>query len=709
MKRRNRSDESRGSLNLTKSLKTLNNRSSSNRFLCLVLVIYRSKNARTLLLKIRIDSIHIIDILLRLSPGSVTGGWPIDGNSHLDSLSGSVCQESFGLRLVRLYLSLVGCESRKNSSNQTTQLSSESKLIVFRSLARFIKLSTVEESDRDDETSRRVSNRMFKNEFSDQSGYNSFVSLTTTAPAKFTRNDTVADHHPERRSPEMIIPSNLLGVDPCDENSHRFESFSEAFLIQNQGYTTHFNQNDESDEKFKLNQKPDLKNSSDSNHDVYHKSSQRDEEHFSPDSPLKLLRLLNPIILSTLLDTMPDIFTNQILQNNHKNPVRNSRCDDAIGGGSVKLELVWSLMSILRDLWRLNYYSCGTGHGRDDDCDESMAEEDRKSLEGLVGRISCYFVFGDENVFKVDLATRRILDELNLIYCDLVSLLSLSRNRSKSNNNIKQTKTDSKFKIQLGRVGDYIIERVLKRQENEVFKRILDVDDFRSVLGVIWLLIKKGSKDHSRSSDGIRGDDRSDGDAAGEDEGEDACEDISSKVLEGLVDYLEALKLNSEVRALGYEFIFKIFVLDDLRGSDCFETLDQFSETTQLRLVELVLKLPKLIFELGNKNPRFTIMILSFLHRLVSRPMNFFRECLPGLIKQLVPLFCYYSSNPATANKRDNRDGEDEMRMISLGLYSKMPSECQLLMRSIAWYLVNQDDIPCEGLRFAIERAGATV
>jgi len=259
---------------------------------------------------------------------------------------------------------------------------------------------------------------------------------------------------------------------------------------------------------------------------------------------------------------------------------------------------------------------------------------------------------------------KHLLQHLNLMYCDLVSLLALVK--PDCNNTVA---------IQLNRVGNYIT-RLL---ENKVISTNsiagpMHPDAFRGIFPIIWSLLRHDLMQRANPKA--------------------ERESWASRVIEAFIDHLNYLNPTSELKYLGINFLARLCIMDDLPGCQLACELDVLSPETQGKIREWMMGLPKLLWQLGTKSPATTHLVLSFLHRVVSRPMMFFHCCLAELGRLLAPFFS--STHPATG------------RPIP-GPYGRLPSSCRILAEGICWFLLNHSSPPSGPLTSALRSCHPTL
>ncbi|WAR53669.1 hypothetical protein PtB15_3B177 [Puccinia triticina] len=570
---------------------------------CSIIIFFASSALSHIFADIRVDAIYIIDILLEVAPDCIVAGWPRDKRVDLQ-LNGSDTQSTNlpqqpGLRLLQLYLSLlsIGSDSATPglSSTSSNQLSGNSKLAVLKSLARFIRAATSLDNQQSSKNSMPL--WIFRGAFRKERDFDTFRVLLT-------------ESEPHAQDESASTSYTIDGERYDSTNSHMFERFSEAFLEP---------------DSFQEN----ITNPSGLSAESSGSANQATNRHSTPDNSLHLLRTMHPVMLSIFLDTAPAAFQAELSSNSG-----TLTSSSSAASVSPSLELVNCVISSLHRLWQASMAA-----------DLAIEPKDVKSLETILMKMSPYFIFGGDDIIPQGADLKHLLQNLNLMYCDLVSLLAL----------VKPDYSNT-VAIQLNRVGNYITHLL----ENKVISMNGSTgpmlpEAYCGIFPIIWSLLKHDliQRDNPKAE----------------------RESWASRVVEAFIDHLNGLSPNSELKFLGVNFLARLCIMDDLPGCQMACELDILTPETQEKMRQWMMGLPKLLWQLGNKNPASSHLVLSFLHRVVSRPMAFFENCLVDLPPLLVPFFSI--------------DHPSSGRTIA-GPYSRLPPSCRKLSEGICWYLLNQ-------------------
>ncbi|KAH9825234.1 hypothetical protein DFH28DRAFT_20228 [Melampsora americana] len=564
---------------------------------CSAIVFFASSALAHIFAEIRVDAVQIVDLLLEISPNTVIGGWWTDTTSPANSSSGKT-QGQHGRRLLQLYLSMlsIGPDAATSgvASTSSNRLTDTSKLMVLKSLSRFIHAATRLEASESEKTTLPL--WFFQVAFNNARDFEQF------------RNILPDQHQPVNSQ----TPNSQFGFESIDDqNTHCYEPFAEVFMDR---ITT--NSPDR-------NHAPSLK-VDDSKKDV----KKSDEDAF-PDSPLQLFRVMNPVLLSIFLDSAPTAF--------HSEMASHEAIPLASKEPSTHLGLVWCVGRILCDLWRASVTS-----------NSNINPTDSKNLAHIMEKMSTYFIFGADELNSKNTKTTQLLQDLNLVYCELVSFLVLS-----------SKKTDTKLLIQLERVASYISQLLLV--ESNVIKMnpgipVLRPDSYVAMLPTIWSLL--GRRHHTPDLD------------------QSKSHNWSDQIMNAFIDHLDHVRSNSEVKTLGISFLGRIIIIDDLPGCNSPFRLESASTETQDKLRKWVLSLPKVLWGLDNKSPMASKVILSLLYHITTRSLPFFQPILVNLAPLLTPFFAI--KHPTN-------------QKCILGPYSRLPNDSQKLASGLGWYLLNED------------------
>ncbi|KAL5519515.1 IPI1 [Sanghuangporus vaninii] len=318
-----------------------------------------------------------------------------------------------------------------------------------------------------------------------------------------------------------------------------------------------------------------------------------------------LCRTLHPVLVSMFLDYAPSVFS------------------PAQASPETELELIHALMMITRCLYgRLL---------RDSSVPYDQKEVTRKDLDAIVIHMSAYFPFGENRMLVSDIKDETTFEEMNLIYCELFSLRSLDygtsfqediygpatkRRKVGHPKTTVATMTGSGAARQSDRVREYVIRCLSDTNSspsanNYPLGQSLTAQTYTELLPTLWWLL-----------------DRQDND------------DIS-EVLKAVVDHAMKAGSTSGVKPVVTEFVGRLVLLQaELSYKGSFRIGSFISDELQNALRDWCYHLPKVVWELGNKNPAATELILLFILRLLQRRLWLNNaETYTALCTRFVPFF----------------------------------------------------------------------
>ncbi|KAJ7070943.1 hypothetical protein C8F01DRAFT_1046689 [Mycena amicta] len=294
-----------------------------------------------------------------------------------------------------------------------------------------------------------------------------------------------------------------------------------------------------------------------------------------------LARTLHSTLVSTFLDCAPSVFS------------PNGHVDE------TQAKLILAVSETARHLYgpvlRASSTTLPQRHFR--------AVDDLKSI---LGYMSAYFPFTLGN--SRDIKTEQTFQALNLIYCELSSLVVLT---SAGHLGKKTPPSKGDIRQQTERVSTYVMQ--LLRGEATSTSRLgrpLMPEAYNALLPTIWSLINNS---------------------------ESQLRDISQGVLLAVLDHGRKLSSKSAVKQLTLEFIARVLLLDSQSqfngqfGPD-LKTADE--------VTEWVSHLPRCLWELGSSNLEASEVILRFLITAVQRRSHMANDEVTRLLRsQLVPYF----------------------------------------------------------------------
>ncbi|KAK0506164.1 hypothetical protein EDD18DRAFT_20287 [Armillaria luteobubalina] len=290
-----------------------------------------------------------------------------------------------------------------------------------------------------------------------------------------------------------------------------------------------------------------------------------------------LARALQSTLVSTFLDYAPTVFS----------PGSNPQ--------EVELDLILAVSDSVRSIY-------GEISHIQDTKNSSLLE----NLTSILGYMSPFFPFRPGG--KRDIKIEQAFQDLNLVYCELTSLLVLTSQDTRSRQQ-RPNKTDkSKLSIQNDIVCDYVLRELSggNVSSNQV-ARSLTSAAYTSLTPTMWSLINTPSQ----TSNGVFG-----------------------AVLEhGIV-----VSAKSALKKPTVDFISRLILMNTDRHYRGHFKIGQISQ--HVKLVDWIESLPKTLWELGNSDLALSETILRFLLRLLQRQPEVLHEKINrSLRSRLVPYF----------------------------------------------------------------------
>lgn len=286
---------------------------------------------------------------------------------------------------------------------------------------------------------------------------------------------------------------------------------------------------------------------------------------------MRLANALHPTLIASYLECAPVIFSPSI------NP------------SDTDLPLLTTAMEITRTLYSVILQSASQSSEAATRCDD---------LKALLGHLSCYFPF--KPAYK-DVKMEQAFQNLNVIYCELVSLLVLvlslpSPKASKQGRTLlPHTKVDKKLQMQAESIRIYVV-RLLKG-EGELgaqLPRPITPIAYIALLPSIWALLNQldGPKDH-------------------------LDEVVSSSVLSAVLDHAIRTPSSSAVKHVTIEFLARLLLLEKERGY--VGVFNPRNAAADEKWLQWILHLPRVLWELGDSNLSTSVTLIQALLRLLQR------------------------------------------------------------------------------------------
>ncbi|KAJ6604747.1 hypothetical protein DFH09DRAFT_1123715 [Mycena vulgaris] len=300
-----------------------------------------------------------------------------------------------------------------------------------------------------------------------------------------------------------------------------------------------------------------------------------------------LARTLHSTLVSTFLDCAPSVFS------------PNGKVDE------TQAKLIVAVAEITRHLYGAILQSTS-------DKDSERRAGACTDLKSILGYMAPYFPFKLSG--NREIKAEQIFQALNLIYCELTSLLILTSEAStRRDKRAAQAQEASKnnLQVQTERVSDYVVELLNGSSlSTSQLGRPLTQAAYTALLPTIWSLINNANPN---------------------------LYDVSSDVLQATVEHASRASSKSALKQVTIEFIGRIVLLDT---EPQFKGHLNFGTTIAQKVAEWLSHLPKCLWELGSTNLAATEIILRFLIILCQRRSRLANaQTLASLRSQLVPYF----------------------------------------------------------------------
>ncbi|KAJ7619125.1 hypothetical protein DFH06DRAFT_1235406 [Mycena polygramma] len=315
-----------------------------------------------------------------------------------------------------------------------------------------------------------------------------------------------------------------------------------------------------------------------------------------------LARTLHSTLISTFLDCAPSVFS------------PNGSVDE------TQAKLIVAVAEITRHLYGAVLQSEKDSERRSTACAD---------LKSILGYMFPYFPFRLNG--SREIKAEQIFQALNLVFCELTSLLVLTSESAPNRRGKPATFGHSKdsLQVQTERVSDHVVQ-LLKGESLSTSQlgRPLTSATYSALLPTIWSLINNANPN---------------------------LRTVSSEVLRATIEHATKVSSKSALKQITVEFIARVVLLNTETQFNGHLNID--SDTAH-SVAEWVDHLPRCLWEMGAANLATTEIILRFLIILCQR-----RSRLPNpeavwlLRSQIVP---YFSITHATRGQ-------------ILGPYSKLP------------------------------------
>ncbi|KAJ6503434.1 hypothetical protein C8R47DRAFT_1250354 [Mycena vitilis] len=315
-----------------------------------------------------------------------------------------------------------------------------------------------------------------------------------------------------------------------------------------------------------------------------------------------LARTLHSTLISTFLDCAPSVFS------------PNGSVDE------TQAKLIVAVAEITRHLYGAVLQSEKDSERRFTACAD---------LKSILGYMFPYFPFRLNG--SREIKAEQIFQVLNLVFCELTSLLVLTSESAPNRRGKPATLGHSKdsLQVQTERVSDHVMQLLLGESlSTSQLGRPLTSATYSALLPTIWSLINNANPN---------------------------LRTVSSEVLRATIEHATKVSSKSALKQIAIEFIARVVLLNTESQFNGHLNID--TETAH-SVAEWVNHLPRCLWEIGSANLATTEIILRFLIIICQRRCRLPNlETVWSLRPQLVP---YFSIIHATRGQ-------------ILGPYSKLP------------------------------------
>ncbi|KZS93404.1 hypothetical protein SISNIDRAFT_485656 [Sistotremastrum niveocremeum HHB9708] len=507
--------------------------------------------------EIRVDAVKLVDILLDIAPDAVCKGWESVVGPNSSALSGT--EGHAGQRVLDGCLGLLSVGERKGQQVNADKmvptsgisLASTSKLSVLTSLSTFLRHALQRPDTYGSSDSTDIPTWYFASSFSSQRDFRSFLRLVR--PSNQSRKNTEAD---------FIWQERIVAEEPA-EDFCSFFSLAKATTIN---WSI-------ADISVGQVENESLGESGPSGHPA-----------------TELAYRLQPLLTSTLLDCAPVVFAPS-----HSSPPE------------TELNLILNSARIVQALYSAVFENCVPGDVR--------LRQGSEELLSYIGYMSPYFPFGDNAFDRRDIKVELIFQELNVIYCELVSLLLLGDEESSKKDqkgNRKGKRAEDALDAHVTRAAEFVLQWLEVETVGTPSRMSLTGTAYMSLLPTLWSLLGSGRLESSSR----------------------ISKTVSDSILRAVVKQSSKASASSAVKRVSIQFIAHILLLQTIQGRRKHE-----KENVNI-WQEWILGLPRVLWELGSNNAALTETILLLILRLFQRrSVHLSGEVIDQLCARLVPYF----------------------------------------------------------------------
>ncbi|KAI0053977.1 hypothetical protein FA95DRAFT_1551756 [Auriscalpium vulgare] len=517
-----------------------------------VLLLFTTSAQSHIFPEIQIDAVRLLDLLLDHIPRVVVEGCRDGKGGH-------------GKRVLEGYLSILSAGTKfgedgdsgpvRATSTASVVLSTASKLVVLRSLAKFLRIVfvTAQAGSLVDDPSSSQTHWYLASSFISQSAYEAFDTLLRST----------AQNPSHAGSPTRKWQSEVDPEDDVDHFSERaFRPMEASWSLQD--LTENF-----------------------STRSVLTGYMKAQGDALQTDFESRLARTLHPILLSSFLDCSPVVFS------------------PTSAPPASELGTVLALADIYRSIYSALIQRLQS---------KTHKQTDFAGLQAILSRMSIYFPFSPSTLVSRDIKVEQAFQDLSLIFCELTSILSLTAATESAGQKQKSALNDA-LTSQAEAVSGYVVELLHGGPStSSVVGRPITSQAYTGLLPTIWSLLNTGQISRAPTS---------------------------SSVLTALLEHALRTSSSSAVQGPSIDFLCHLMLMDTDPGyTGSFSVAGRPGAHDMFE--QWILKLPKVLWEIGDKDPGKTEVVFRFLLRLMQRRSTVVHtQVVAKLSERFIPYFAF--------------------------------------------------------------------
>ncbi|KAG8928396.1 hypothetical protein FRC03_012359 [Tulasnella sp. 419] len=313
-----------------------------------------------------------------------------------------------------------------------------------------------------------------------------------------------------------------------------------------------------------------------------------------------LSQSLHHILIVTFLDIAPSAFM----------PPHSSRQE--VGSIETQIELLCTV-----GLLTSSIYGTILRRGSTDAVKATASE----NVKNIMSRMAPYFPFGDGVPIRPDAQVEQHFQDLNLIYCDLISLL-FTQHQWSSRSALKRKQDHFDVPRQLHRVREWVSKAIRGQivSSTQPLGQQLSSTAYLALLPTIWSLLNTRT------------------DTTTEEDGEKSSGVATDDTWLAILEHFHRAGAMSSGKKLSLQFIGSLVLLQaDQQYCGAFKM-----ETKDIQ--DWLITLPRILWEINTRDPLCSELIVLVLLRALDRPSLISISTAQVLATQLVPFF--YINHP---------------------------------------------------------------